>query len=221
MGNHVSMLKNTALFQGITEEEMETLLGCLETTHGDYEKGEYVCRAGEGMKAMGMVLSGSVNIEQNDVWGNQSLVSHVEAGEVFGEVYACVPDEVLMVDVTAAEQTRVLFLDMKKLLTVCSSACSFHNRLSQNLVQVMARKNLTLSRKISHTAPKTIRGKLMSYLSYQVVKQGGYRFEIPFNRQQLADYLEVDRSAMSAELGKMRREGLVECRKNLFWVKAE
>lgn len=212
------LLEQSELFAGITREELEGLLDCLGRRTRKYQKGEYICRAGEPLRSMGFILSGSVDIEKNDVWGNQSLLGRVEAGEVFGEVYACVPGEALMVDVVAVEPCEILFLDMEKLLTLCASACGFHNRLIQNLVRVMASKNLKLSRKISDTAPKSIRGRLLSYLSQQVIRQGSYRFEIPFNRQQLADYLGVDRSAMSNELSKMRREGLVEYQRNRFWV---
>lgn len=215
------LLGQSELFAGIEAQELENLLNCLKPLKKTYKKGEYICRAGEPLRFMGFVLSGSVNIERNDAWGNQSLLGRVEAGEVFGETYACVPGEILMVDVAAVEPCKILFLDMGKLLTTCSSACGFHNRLIQNLVRVMAAKNLNLSRKINDTAPKSIRGRLLSYLSYQVVKQGGYKFEIPFNRQQLADYLGVDRSAMSNELSKMQREGLIEYRRNWFWVKGE
>lgn len=215
------LLGQSELFMGIEQKELEALLDCLKPMRRKYRKGEYVCRAGESIRHMGFILEGSVNIERNDIWGNQSLLGRVVAGEVFGETYACVPGEVLMVDVVAVEACDILFLDMGKLLKTCSSACGFHNRLIQNLVGVMAAKNLNLSRKINDTAPKSIRGRLLSYLSHQVVKQGAYQFEIPFNRQQLADYLGVDRSAMSNELGKMQREGLIEYRKNWFWVKGE
>lgn len=215
------LLGQSELFGGIEQKELEALLDCLKPMRRKYRKGEYVCRAGESIRHMGFILEGSVNIERNDIWGNQSLLGRVVAGEVFGETYACVPGEVLMVDVVAVEACDILFLDMGKLLKTCSSACGFHNRLIQNLVGVMAAKNLNLSRKINDTASKSIRGRLLSYLSHQVVKQGVYQFEIPFNRQQLADYLGVDRSAMSNELSKMQREGLIEYRKNWFWVKGE
>lgn len=215
------LLGQSELFGGIEQKELEALLDCLKPMRRKYRKGEYVCRAGESIRHMGFILEGSVNIERNDIWGNQSLLGRVVAGEVFGETYACVPGEVLMVDVVAVEACDILFLDMGKLLKTCSSACGFHNRLIQNLVGVMAAKNLNLSRKINDTASKSIRGRLLSYLSHQVVKQGAYKFEIPFNRQQLADYLGVDRSAMSNELSKMQREGLIEYRKNWFWVKGE
>lgn len=215
------LLRQSELFMGIEQKELEALLDCLKPMTKKYKKGSYVCRAGETLKFMGFVLNGSVNIERNDAWGNQSLLGRVVDGEVFGETYACVPGEVLMVDVCAVEDCEILFLDMGKLLKTCSSACGFHNRLIQNLVRVMAAKNLNLSRKINDTTSKSIRGRLLSYLSRQVVKQGAYKFEIPFNRQQLADYLSVDRSAMSNELSKMQREGLIEYRKNWFWVKGE
>ena len=121
-----------------------------------------------------------------------------------------------MVNVVAAESTKVLFLDMRKALQICSHACAHHNKLIRNLLSISAQKNLNLSRKIFHTSPKSIRGRLLSYLSYQAVRSGSQSFVIPFNRQQLADYLNVDRSALSNELSKMQRDGLLHVEKNHF-----
>ena len=138
------------------------------------------------------------------------------AGQIFAETYACVPGERLMVNVRAAEPVRVLFLDVGKVLHVCSGACSCHNKLIRNLLSISAQKNLNLSRRILHTSSKTIRGRILSYLSYQSMRAGSREFQIPFNRQQLADYLGVDRSAMSSELGKMQKEGILRTERNYF-----
>lgn len=184
-----------------------------------YNKQAIILHAGTPIDSMGFILSGSVIIEQTDIWGNQTIFDRIPSGQIFAETYACVPDELLMVNVVAAEETEILFLKTERILKTCSSSCKFHSRLIHNLLSVMAAKNLTLTRKMSHITSKTIRGRLLSYLSFQALKQRTYTFEIPFNRQQLADYLCVDRSAMSHELSKMQKEGLLSFDKNKFHLK--
>ena len=159
---------------------------------------------GETTAAVGLVLSGSVHIIQEDFWGERQILNDCGEGQLFGESYACIQSEPLMVSVIAAEKSEVLFLDINKVMTVCSSACTFHSRLIRNLLSIIAGKNLMLTRKIDHMGRKTIREKVLAYLSFHATKQGSRTFEIPFNRQQLADYLSVDRSALSAELSKMQ-----------------
>lgn len=164
------------------------------------------------------MLSGSVSIENDDVWGNKSILDKVGPGQVFAETYACVPGEPLMVSVVAAEDTEILFLDVSRALDGCSNACGSQSRLLRNLLSISARKNLHLSRRIFHTSSKSIRGRLLSYLSFQAAQHGSNDFEISFNRQQLADYLSVDRSAMSNELSKMQRDGLLTVNRSHFTI---
>ena len=211
-----SFLTKTILFRGTTEKEAEEMLHCLQAFTKDYQKGEIVYRIGEQVDHLGLVLSGNVHIENDDIWGNRNILSHVQTGQIFAETYACIPGEPLMVNVIAAEKSQVLFLNMKRLLSTCTNSCEHHSRLIHNLLQVTAQKNLTLSRKIFHTASKSIRGRLLSYLSEQAVQSGSKQFVIPFNRQQLADYLNVERSALSNELSKMKADGLLDYERNSF-----
>lgn len=209
-------LSKTKLFQGVSQKEAESMLDCLQGEEKFYQKGEMILRMGDTVSSLGMVLSGSVMIENDDIWGNRSILDQVGPGQVFAETYACVPDEKLMVNVVAAADARILFLNTERVIRTCSRSCPFHGMLIKNLLAISAQKNLKLSRRIFHTSPKTIRGKLLSYLSDQAVKWGRSEFDILFNRQQLADYLCVDRSAMSKELGKMQKEGLIKVKKNHF-----
>lgn len=209
-------ISKTVLFQGTRPEDAEAMLKCLEAREKQFQKDETIYYVGDRLSELGLVLSGSVLIENDDLWGNRSILDRIGSGQIFAETYACVPGEKLLVTVTAAEKTEVLFLNVGKILRVCTNACSFHARLIRNLLTLSARKNLNLSRRIFHTSAKSIRGRLLSYLSWQAVKQGSREFDIPFNRQQLADYLGVDRSAMSAELGKMKREGLIQVDRSHF-----
>lgn len=211
-----SRLAKTGLFRGFTGEEVEGVLGCLSARPVRYRKGEFVFHMGDTITSVGMVLEGSVQIIHEDAWGDRQVLARMGHGQLFGESYACAAGEPLMVSVVALEDSQVLFLDVKKMMTVCSSACRFHSRLIQNLLSIMAVRNLTLTAKIDHMGRRTIRDKVLSYLSWQSEKQGKRKFDIPFNRQQLADYLAVDRSALSAELSKMQKEGMIEFKRNHF-----
>lgn len=210
------ILLKSALFRHCTSQEIREMLSCLCAEQRGYEKGQSIFRAGETISSLGVVLSGRVCIESCDLWGNKTLLDSMGAGQIFAETYACVPQEPLLVDVTAAEACRILFLNAERVLTVCDRGCPHHARLIRNLLTLSSQKNLLLSRKILYTAPKSIRGRLLSYLSDQALRAGSNRFTIPFQRQQLADYLNVDRSALSNELGKLQREGLIKTKRNEF-----
>lgn len=210
------ILSKNPLFADMKEEDIVAMLSCLQAVEKVYKKGDIIYAFGDSAEAMGLILSGSIHIENDDVWGNKNILSRVSKGQVFAEAYACIPGTHMLVNAVATEDTTVLFLDIKKVLHTCPAACSHHSRLIQNLLTVLARKNLNLTQKIFHTSQKSIRGKLLSYLSDQSMEQGSSQFEIPFNRQQLADYLGIDRSAMSNELSKMHREGYLSYEKNRF-----
>lgn len=213
------ILEKSILFRGVSVEEIRTMLECLGTEQGRFAKGEVIYCAGDTVQSMGMVLSGSVQAENNDFWGNKSILDRMGPGQVFAETYACIPGEPLMVSVVAVEDAEVLFLDIGRLLQTCPNSCTYHSKLIRNLLAISAQKNLNLSRRIFHTSSKSIRGRLFSYLSFQAARQKSYEFTIPFNRQQLADYLSVDRSALSNELSKMQKEGLLQVHKNHFLLR--
>lgn len=215
MDERAFLVKNR-LFAGMTEGEIDGMLECLGGTRRTFRKGAYLFRRGEELHSLGLVLSGGVLLLEEDFWGNRTILGQAAAGQLFGESYACLPGETLAVDVRAAEDTAVLFLNMDRITHPCSSACSFHSRLLENLLAVLAEKNRMLTRKMEHLTRRTTREKVLSYLSDRSRQAGGAAFTIPFDRQQLADYLSVDRSALSAELGKLRRQGVLEFQKNRF-----
>lgn len=209
-------LSKIPIFQGIEEPEIASLLQCLQATERTYQKGETILSEGSITENMGIVLSGMALISCGDIWGNTSVLGHVTPGSVFAEVYACIPGEPLLITVSAAEDTTVLFMNVGRILSTCTNACPFHTRLARNLLTVCAHKSLQLSQRILHTSSKSIRGRLMSYFSQCAKQAGNSTFQIPYNRQQLADYLGVDRSAMCHELSKMQKEGLISYEKNRF-----
>lgn len=212
----LSILSDCPLFSETSEEEIRLMLNCLGAYRKKYKKEETIFHAGDIIHTLGIVLSGSVHIEINDFWGNKSILNHIRPGGIFAEAYSCVPSQPMLVNAVAASPAEILFLDVRKILQICSNSCSFHSRLICRLVSITAQKNLQLSQRILHTAPKTIRERLISYLSAQSLLLGQKSFSIPFNRQQLADYLNVDRSALSNELSKMQKDGILKYNKNHF-----
>lgn len=213
-----SRTAGAGLFSGLTEEERAHILKCLSAAERLYHKGDVVLCAGTVTTAMGVVLEGRVEIVRDDYWGNRQILGTAGEGELFAESYACLEGEPMMVTAQAAVESRILFLEIGRLLETCSPACEFHSRMIHNLLYILAGKNLRLTRKIDHMGQRTIREKVMAYLSFEAEHQGQETFSIPFNRQQLADYLAVDRSALSAELSRMQRDGMIAYEKNQFTV---
>lgn len=212
-------LSDTQLFQGIDEQEISSLLDCLNAQKHYYRKGEVILSEGSITENIGIVIDGMAMISYDDVWGNTSILGNVAPGSTFAETYACIPEQPLPVTVFAAEDTTVIFINVWRVVTTCTNACPFHAKLTQNLLSVCANKNLQLSQKIQHTSPKTIRRRLMSYFSECAKRSGSSSFFIPYNRQQLADYLSVDRSTMCSELSKMQKDNLIEYKGNHFLLK--
>ena len=213
------ILRSSSLFSGVSEEELAAMLSCLDTRMEAFPKEAFVLRTGDTVESIGIVLSGSVLVIQEDIWGNRNILSKAGPAQTFAAAFACAPGSVLNVSVIADTPTTVLFLNVKRILHVCPSACSHHSRIIRNLLTDLAEKNLRFSEKLTHMGQRTTRAKLMSYFSAEAQRLGTYEFDIPFSRQQLADYLAVERSGLSLELGKMRDEGLLDFHKNHFVLK--
>ena len=216
MKKYIPVLKRTKLFSGVGEEDIASLLSCLDARKKEYKKGEYILREGEHISDIFILVEGKIHIQKDDYWGNRSILSVISVGEMFGEGYAAPESGALLNDVVAVEDSSVIFFDVKRILTTCSSACRFHNMIVQNMFFAVSDKNRKLVQKLGHMSGRTTRAKLISYLSEEAKRQGSSAFTIPFNRQQLADYLCVDRSAMSNELCKMRDEGMIKFEKSRF-----
>lgn len=214
------VIQSSRLFDGISEKELSDMLACLGAKIQRFPKGSFLLRAGDAAEEIGLVLAGSVLLMLEDVWGNRNILSKMGPGQAFAVAAACTPGAVLPVSAAAETPVAVLRLQARRVMAPCGSACAYHSRFLQNLLGELAGKNLYLSEKLTHMGQRTTRAKLMSYLSAQAQRLGRNEFSIPFSRQQLADYLAVERSGLCVELGKMRREGLLEFHKNHFVLKA-
>ncbi len=216
MKKYISVLKNSKLFHGTEESDIYSILNCFQAKVLHYKKGEYIIRHGDIINNIMILLDGCLCIQRDDYWGNRSIVNIVNIGEMFGEAYTAHDSKPILNDVTAIKDSSVIFLNIDKVLNICSSSCQFHSYIVQNLYFAVSEKNQLLVQKLGYMSKRTTREKLISYLSDQAKIQGSNSFTIPMNRQQLADFLSVDRSAMSKELCKMRDEGLIVFNKNKF-----
>lgn len=216
MKEYLPVLKKTQLFSGVNDDEIEAMLSCLQAGLKAYKKGEYIIRQGESVTSVMILLHGKCNIQHDDYWGNRSIVNVIMPGEMFGESYIAPDSSPMMNDVFSVEDIKVLLIDPQRIITTCSSACKFHSKIVQNLFFAISEKNRKLVQKMGYMSKRTTKEKLISFLSDEAARQKSSMITIPFNRQQLADFLSVDRSAMSNELCKMRDEGLIEFEKNAF-----
>ena len=214
----MDVIQQIALFRGMDEAELAAALSALSAKEKTYEKDETILYAGNVSEHMGLVLEGSVTIESNDVWGNRTILSHIEKGGTFAETYALLEDEPMLVDVIANEKSNILFLRIGSLNLLQQDISPWRVKLIGNLLRISSQKNLHLSGRSFHTAPKSIRGRVMAYLNSVSLPKNKIDFDIPFDRQQLADYLNVERSALSRELSNMQQDGIIIVRRNHFEI---
>jgi CRP/FNR family transcriptional regulator, dissimilatory nitrate respiration regulator len=207
---------NVSLFEGISPADVQKLLSCLSYTHRSVKKGEVVVSEGDAVNAIGIVLSGGVQIIRNEYSGNRSILAEFGGSSIFAETFVCAEVARFPVSVIACSDSEILFLPYRSMIRTCASACSFHNKLIENLLSLVARKNLMLNAKMEILAKRSIREKVLEYLSSERRKAGVDSFEIPFSRNELADYLCVNRSALSRELGKMQDEAIIAMEGNVF-----
>ena len=215
---NIEEIMKTPLFMNMTKEEVGEVLKELTAYQKDYLKNEYIMCAGDSTRLVGIVLKGAVTIEANDVWGNKTILSHVGENGIFAETYALIPNETMLVDVCANTDSTILFIDMSGILSK-SNMTSWMIKLIKNTLRISMHKNLILSKRSFHISKKGARERLLSYLNTMSLQKHSNEFDIPFNRQQLADYLNLERTNMSKELGRMQRDGLIEFKKNHFILK--
>ena len=211
-------LQKSRIFRGMPEEEIYSALSAFRAQEKCYKKGQALLHAGDITEKLGLVMEGSVTIESNDAWGNRTILSHVGRGQLFAETYALLDKEPLLVDVIANEDCRILFLTVGGLQNLTEISVPWAFKFTANMLIISSLKNLHLSGRSFHTAPKTVRGRVMAYLNTISLQTQSMEFDIPFDRQQMADYLNVERTALSKELGRMHNDGLIKTRKKHFVI---
>lgn len=210
------ILQQCPLFDGIAAEDLSGMLGCLRSRVMPMKKGQTLLHEGDSTESIGIVLTGAVQVVREDYYGNRSIMGHIGPTQLFGESYAFAGTRTLPVSVVCDADGSVLMIDSRRISSCCANVCEFHNRMIENMLRLVATHNLMLHQKIYITSKRSTREKLMTYLLSQAKLSGSNSFSIPFDRQALADYLEVDRSGLSAEISKLRKEGVLESQKNTF-----
>ena len=216
MKDFFDILRECPLFDRIGDESLKEMLGCLNAKERSYKKGDVVFAEGDKAKYLGIVLEGSVQLVRVDYYGNRSILANIEPPQLFGEAFACAGLKSLPVDAVAAADTKILLLDAQRIARPCGNACPCHGQTILNLLHIVAKKNLVLHQKIEITSKRSTREKLMTYLLLQAKNAKSHTFTVPYDRQELADYLGVDRSGLSAEISKLRNEKVLECRRSTF-----
>lgn len=215
------ILQQCPLFRGIAPEDLSAVLSCIGAKVRRFAKGEAIFSEGDPARCFGILLHGSAQVVREDYFGNRRIITRLETPDLFAEAFVCAGVETMPLTVMALEEAEALLIDGQRMLHTCSNACAFHQQLIFNLMKILATKNLMCNQKIEITSRRTTRDKLMAYLLLQAKRQQSLCFTIPYDRQELADYLAVDRSGLSAEISKLRREGILECQKNQFTLLVE
>ena len=206
------------LFKGIKEEDLSAMLSCIDYHIGTFQKGEIVAFEDENIRHIGILLSGAVDMIKEDLWGNKTMLVRMHKDELFGETFACGEDNLSVVTFLVSEDARILFMPFDRVMHSCTMACKFHHRLIENMVHIIANKNRDLMRKVEVISKKTLREKILAYLSIQAQAHETRYFEIPLGRVEWAEYLCADRSALTRELAKMKDEGLIDYDRNCFRI---
>lgn len=216
---NIDALKKCPLFKGVPEYSITPMMGCLRARERFYGKNEYIYHTGDAINEIGIVLSGNIQIINEDAWGSVTILAELTEGMLFGEAFVLGGVEKIPLSVLASEKSTVLFIDKDRTITPCPAVCGFHFDIAGNMIKILAQKNIFLTGRAEHLSKRSTKEKVLSYLSSVSVKTGSRTFTIPFDRRQLADYLAVDRSALSSVLGKLRDEGLIDFNKNSFTLK--
>ncbi|MBQ8293622.1 MAG: Crp/Fnr family transcriptional regulator [Bacilli bacterium] len=219
MKNYLDVIKKSPLFHNIEDFNVIPMLGCIAGYKKSYEKGQIIFSEGDLINEIGIVLKGKVELSKYGYNGNKSIIVTLEAPQMFGESYACSEIKKIPVDIISIEDSEILFVNVERILKTCSNACSFHNKMISNLLTAVANKNIVLNKKIEITSKRTTREKLLTYLFLKAKEEGKKQFTIEYDRQSLADYLEVDRSGLSVEISKLCKEGIIDNQKNHFILK--
>lgn len=216
MKKYFDVLKKCPLFNGIKEEKLGDMLLCLSAKEKSFKKGDTVLAEGDSASVFGIVLKGSVQLIRIDYYGNRSILASLGPGQLFGEAFACASLKALPIDITVKEDTVILLIDASDITKPCKKACAFHSQLILNLLSIVSRKNLLLHQKIEITSKRSTREKLLTYLFIQAKQAESNTFSIPYNRQELSDYLGVERSGLSVQISKLQHEKVLKCKRNVF-----
>lgn len=218
MKEYINIISKATLFKNLNNDEISSFLLCAKKKTREYKKGEIIFLAGNITNSIGIILEGTCHIIREDYWGNKTIINEINPSGIIGEVFA-IQKIPLENTVIAKSNITIMFMDIDKILTPCAKSCSFHNEIIKNLINILARKTMVMNRKLEHITKRTMKEKILSYLSSLSKIKNSNSFEIPYNRTELSEFLCVDRAALSKELSKLKKEGLIDFKKNIFTLK--
>lgn len=218
MKKYLTQLESIELFRNIEKDKILLLLDCLDSKKVMFKAQSTIFSQGDDVSFVGIVLSGNIQIIKDDFHGNRNIVSNISKNGIFAEAFVCSDIIKMPVSVLATIDSEVLLVNFKKLTSICNSTCDFHSKMIFNMMKILANKNVYQTRKVDILSKRTTREKILAFLYSEYEKNRNNSFEIPLNRQQLADYLFVDRSALSSELSKLRKENIIDFHKNKFEI---
>ncbi len=202
------------IFHNISESEKHLLYKCVKAVLKNYQNGEIIFSADENIDSVGYVIEGNIELTKNDYNGNEILLTRISKGETFAETFVCAGAKSI-VQAKAIDNTKVLFLNLNNILNICPQNCIFHKKLLENLIKIIAQKNLFLQDRLEMFSHKILKERIL-YLLTKYKSADSSVFEIPYTREQMAKYLGVNRSALSKELAKLKAEKLLDFHKNSF-----
>ena len=216
MKKYFNFIKDNPLFNGMEETEINAILQCSGAFSKKYQKNDIIIHTEDEIKNIGLILNGKIEIIREDFLGNRNIIANLSNGDLFAETFSCAGVMISPVTVVSLVESEVLFFNYDRIITTCSENCKFHNSLIKNMLKILAQRNMLLNSKINLLSQRTIREKLLSYFSMIIMQNKSKKFRIPFSRNQLAEFICVDRSALSRELSKMKEEGLLKFEKDDF-----
>lgn len=218
MKKYIPILAKCPVFSGISEEELLAMLSCMDAQICRFSKNQTILRAGDPAKYMGIVLTGRVQVIRDAICGSRSILADFDPTQIFGAAFACASADALPVSVIATADSEIMLINCRRIITVCTNTCIFHARMISNLLKNICERNILFNQKLEIVAKRTTREKLLSFFDGFAQKNGSLRFSIPYNRQQLADYLGVSRCAMVTEMSRMKEDGLIDFSGNEFEI---
>ncbi len=214
----IECLYGTALFRGIEVNDIRPMLSCLNPRISTFKKGDNIANAGAPFFGIGIVVEGEVVIAKESIAGNRTILTVLKKGEMFGEMISFTEKKIWPVTVTSQSDCEVIFISPEKLITKCQKMCGAHQKVIENMLKIMSKKAMLLSRKVDYLSIRSLRGKLCAYLIEQWKAQETLIFTLPMNRDELADFFNVARPSISREFSKMKEDKLVDFHKASFKI---
>ncbi len=215
---YLDVIKSSPLFKDIETNSILSITSEWYSKIESYDKDNFIFLEGETLKNIGIILLGSAQIITYDFYGNKNIIASLEKSQLFGEAFVCALKNTMPMNVLATENTKVLFINYKEMTKIKNTNSLIIDKIKNNMLKIISEKNILLNKKIDLLSKRSTKEKILAYL-YSVSKNAKSKtFTINLNRQELADFLSIERTAMSSKLSSLQREGVIKYDKNNFEI---